>query len=193
MPPLKDPRQERFAREYIRHGRGERAVIAAGYKAKTWVEHGSTSASVQANKLLKLTHVRFRIQELQEQRARKADISDSYVLARLKKITERCLQEVRPILARGPGGAMVETGEFEFDSAGANKALYMIGTYLGMFEKTPQQVGGQTTNTQINFYFPQNHRVGNHGQHSNGSGEGSAAADTGRPKSVLALPSNGHS
>ena len=65
MPRLENPQEETFCIEYSRHKDGQRAVIAAGYNCKTWIEHGSTSASARASLLLKQDKIRLRIQEIQ--------------------------------------------------------------------------------------------------------------------------------
>ncbi len=173
--------------------------MAAGYKCKSWLKDGSSSASATANYLLKLTKVQFRLQELKEQRARKADVSDVYVLTKLKTIVARCLQDVRPIVdKRG-----FPTGEFEFDSQGANKSLQLIGDYLHMWTPPGKQSAEQsvTHNTQINIYVPTNLREKELtlGQRGNGSaGAGSAVVEVGRSEAPtggngLRLPGNGHS
>lgn len=45
-----------------------------------------------------------------------------------------------------------ETGEYRFDSAGANRALELLGRHLGMWGKGDKGSGAQ--NVQINYYFP---------------------------------------
>jgi hypothetical protein len=191
MPPLRDSREENFCREYAKHGHGQRAVVAAGYQVKTWLEHGSTSASVVANRLLKDIKVLGRIQELQEQRARRADVSVEYVLTKLKTVVQRGLQEVRPIFSNDG----TPTGEFEYDSHGVTQALKQIGTYLGMYDSKVAVPAGDTYNTQINFYVPENRRLREaNGRHSgNGSaGAGSEAGAVSGTTSLVTLPSNGH-
>lgn len=188
MPRLEHVQEETFCIEYSKHKDGQRAVIAAGYNCKTWLEHGSNSACVQASKLLRLDKVKQRIQEIQEIRARKADVSEVYVLSKLKRIVSQCMSDAQPVLAGGE-----PTGEYKFDSSGANKALQMIGDYLKMWTPDKQPVQGNVTNTQINIYMPQNDRHGaiTNGERSHGSaGAGSTLAADSRAQSGLCLPSN---
>src|SRR5262249_23736360 len=128
MPPLTDPKQENFCREYVKHSNGARACVAAGYDVKTWEADRSTSASSRAAMILKNDSIQRRIQELTEQRARKADVSVEYVLTKLKTVIQRSLQEVKakidPVTKR-------PTGEFEYDSKGVVSASKLIGEYLG--------------------------------------------------------------
>jgi hypothetical protein len=196
MPALKDHKEEAFCRAYAVHKQAERAVISAGYKCKTWKKDGSTSACVTANTLLKKLKVQERIQELVEIRALKADVSVEYVLAKLKTVVRRSLQEVRPVIDH----LGLPTGEFQYDSKGATGALKLIGEYLGMYSdkllpQTPQ--GGNTYNTQVNFYIPDNNRtkVMVNGHSGNGSeSQGSAISTTegsARGAGKLSLPTNG--
>lgn len=193
---LKEPREEAFCRAYVIHKQGERAVIAAGYQCKTWKKDGSTSASVQANVLLKKPKVQERIQELTEARARKADVSIEYVLTKLKTVVQRSLQEVRPVLDHDG----TPTGMYEYDSKGATGALKLIGEYLGMYSdkilpKDP--ASGNTYNTQVNFYIPDNNRTkvilnGNSGVGSESKGSPvSTAEGAARGAGKLSLPTNG--
>jgi hypothetical protein len=198
VPTLKEHKEEAFCRAYVIHKQAERAVIAAGYQCKTWKKDGSTSACVQANVLLKKPKVQQRIQELTEARARKADVSIEYVLTKLKTVVQRSLQEVRPVLDREGE----PTGVYEYDSKGATGALKLIGEYLGMYSDKllPQdKQGGDTYNTQVNFYIPDNNRtkVIANGHGSNGSESARSPVSTAegptRGAGKLCLPTNGAS
>ncbi len=83
--PLKDQRREAFCREYTRHGDKQRAVVAAGFNCKTW-EEGSTSASAMGCKLMGEEQVLERVQYLQEQRMRQADLTEVSIVKELKRI-----------------------------------------------------------------------------------------------------------
>ena len=183
--PIDDAKRETFAREYSRHGKGERAVVAAGYNVKTWAEK-STSASVTANRLLKDDKVRQRIQWLQENRARKADFTELKLLRELKRIA---LFDIRKIYTES--GDIKPVAEWDADAAAAVNAVeveklfgdsgsgrkghigYTIKVktsdkiaaidklmkYFGMLE-APSDPASVTNieNQQVNFYLPENPR-----------------------------------
>ena len=69
-------------------------------------------------------------------------IDRAWVMANLVKVAERCMQD-EPV--RDKEGN--PTGEYGFDSAGAIKALNLIGLEVGMFKRDPAQIN---INTQIN-------------------------------------------
>jgi hypothetical protein len=70
--------------------------------------------------------------EITERAVEKASVDRAWVLSRLKKVADRCLQE-EPVMVRGEA-----TGEYKFDSAGANRALELLGKELGMFVERKQ-------------------------------------------------------
>lgn len=183
--PIDDVKREKFALEYSRHGKGERAVVAAGYNVKTWSDK-STSACVTANRLLKDDKVRQRIQWLQENRARKADFTELKLLRELKRIA---LFDIRKIYTES--GDLKPVTEWDSDTAAAVNAVEvekLFGTnddgrrahigytvkvktsdkiaaidklmkYFGMLE-TPTDPASVTNieNQQVNFYLPENPR-----------------------------------
>jgi len=183
--PIDDIKREKFALEYSRHGKGERAVVAAGYNVKTWAEK-STSASVTANRLLKDDKVCQRIQWLQENRARKADFTELKLLRELKRIA---LFDIRKIYTES--GDLKPVTEWDADTAAAVSsveveklfgvnddgrkahvgytvkvktsdklaAIDKLMKYFGMLE-TPTEPSSITTieNQQVNFYLPENPR-----------------------------------
>lgn len=183
--PIDDIKREKFALEYSRHGKGERAVIAAGYNVKSWSEK-STSACVTANRLLKDDKVRQRIQWLQENRARKADFTELKLLRELKRVA---LFDIRKIYTET--GDLKPVTEWDADTAAAVSAVeveklfgdsgsgrkghigYTIKVktadkiaaidklmkYFGMLD-TPADPASVTNieNQQVNFYLPENPR-----------------------------------
>jgi hypothetical protein len=56
----------------------------------------------------------------------KAGIDKAWVVERLRSVVERCLQ-AEPVLNREGN----QTGEFNFNAAGANKALELLGKEIG--------------------------------------------------------------
>lgn len=60
--------------------------------------------------------------------AERGDISPDGVLARINEVANRCMQSM-PVLDKEGN----ETGEYRFDSAGALKALELLGKHLALF------------------------------------------------------------
>lgn len=112
----------------------EEAVTASDakvslYTARKW-EHPNTG-----NKL-----IRQRIEELnaiaQQNAILQSGLNREWVINRLMRVVDRCLQ-AEPVMDRNGE----PTGEYRFDSAGANGALRMLGDTLGLFkpaEKKPE-------------------------------------------------------
>jgi phage terminase small subunit len=119
-------RQEMFANEYIIDLNATQAAIRAGYSEKTSYSIGQ--------RLLKHVEVVARVKELKDKRAEKLELDAFWVLERLKSISDRSMQ-AEPVLEWDPGEkAMIESGEYQFDSQGANRATELIGKHIGMFD-----------------------------------------------------------
>ena len=71
----------------------------------------------------------------------KSGLDRSWVIERLMTVVERCLQH-EPVLDREGN----ETGEFKFDSNGANRALQLLGSELGMFTPKEEKPGDEYAN-----------------------------------------------
>lgn len=127
-------KQEAFIREYIIDLNATQAAIRAGYSEKTATEQGS--------RLLTNVKVRARIEELQNERAEKLKLNAEWVLNRLKEISDRCMTAEPVMTFDYESKSMIETGEYQFDSTGANKATELIGKHLGMFKDKVEITGG---------------------------------------------------
>lgn len=119
-------KQDMFCREYIIDLNGTQAAIRAGYSVK--------GASQQASVLLANPKVSARIKELKDNRADELELDAYWVLKRLKDISDRAMQAEPVMQFDAVAGEMVETGEYEFDSNGANRATELIGRHIGMFD-----------------------------------------------------------
>lgn len=119
-------KQERFCQEYLIDLNGTQAAIRAGYSEDT--------AKVIASENLTKPYIKKRIKVLQEQIALRLEISQDWVLKRFKDISDRCMT-AEPVMVRDENGNIVESGEYKFDSSGANKATEAIAKHLGFFEK----------------------------------------------------------
>ena len=122
-------KQEMFCREYIIDLNATQAAIRAGYSEKTAKDIGCEN--------LAKPNIAERIQTLFNERAEKAEISAEWVLNNLKSVAVRCMQE-EPVMVKGDNG-MEPSGEYKFDSSGANKSLELIGKHLKLFTDKVEQ------------------------------------------------------
>ena len=121
--------QKAFADQYCIHFNATKAAISAGYSKKT--------ATVQASQLLTLDEIAKYIEDKQSIISKEAEVDAVWVRKRFKTISDRCMQEV-PVMIHD-GEQWVESGEYKFDSAGANKATEALGKIIGVFEKDNEQ------------------------------------------------------
>lgn len=117
-------KQIRFCEEYLIDLNATQAAIRAGYSEQT--------ARVIAAQNLSKLNIQEKISELRKNISSKLELDAQWVLQRLKDISDRCVQ-AEPVMIRNSNGEMEESGEYRFDSAGANKATELIGKHLGMF------------------------------------------------------------
>ncbi len=119
------PRQELFCREYIIDYNGKQAAARAGYSEK--------SAETQAARLLRNDKVLSRVRELQAEQVKRLSISADWVILKLKETLDQCMAAV-PVMVWDPElKCKVESGDYVFDSKGAERALELIGKHIGMF------------------------------------------------------------
>ena len=120
------PKQERFCEEYVVDYNAGQAAKRAGYSEKAAPQIGC--------RLLKNANILARVRELQAEQAERLAITSDWTMVQLRECVMRCMQKT-PVLEWDPEAKeMVETGEWQFDSKGAAKALELIGRHLGMFE-----------------------------------------------------------
>jgi phage terminase small subunit len=120
-------KQQRFVAEYAVDLNATQAAIRAGYSPHTAKQQGSrllTDVDVAAALVNIQQQAVAKVAELVEERV----IDTAWVLARSVEIVERCMQAV-PVRDREGN----ETGEWEFDASGANKALDRIAKHTGGF------------------------------------------------------------
>ena len=114
------PKQEAFVEEYVKDYNGAGACRRAGYKEKY--------ADRVALQLLEKKHVRDAIEAKKAEKVKRVEVTEAYVVGKWLEIIERCTQGEQVIDSRGNA-----TGEWKFDSNGANRALDSLGKYLNMF------------------------------------------------------------
>lgn len=126
-------KQETFIREYMVDLNATQAAIRAGYSPKT--------ASEQGSRLLSNVKVRTRIDELISARKEKLELDAEWVLNRLMQVANQSMKAEPVMKWDYESRSMVETGEYTFDSSGANKALELIGKHLAMFKDKVEHSG----------------------------------------------------
>lgn len=137
--------QKRFAEEYLKCNNGTKAAIIAGYSEHT--------ARQQASQILNLEEVESYLDERRKAISEKSLVDAAWVQLQLKTLAERCMQ-AEPVLEK-IDGEWVPTGEYKFDSSGANKAIENLGKIVGVFEKDNKQ---KTESTVTIFELPNNGR-----------------------------------
>lgn len=125
--PLENDKEELFCHEYLIDLNQTRAYM------RTYAIENYDSAKALASKLFTNINIRTRIRELMNIRSQDTMVDACYVIESLKYIAEKC-QSAEPVMVwDNMAKCMVESGEYQFDSNGANKALELIGKHVGMF------------------------------------------------------------
>lgn len=124
-------KQKRFAAEYIIDCNATQAAIRAGYSKKT--------AGQQGFDLLKNPEIARTIEEQEQKRAIRTEVTQDEVIADLREVRDRCMQR-QPVMvydreAKCKVQATNERGEgiWQFDSNGACKSIELLGKSRGMF------------------------------------------------------------
>lgn len=132
-------KQQRFVDEYLVDQNGTQAAIRAGFSKRT--------AGSIASEYLDKPSIKSEIDRRMKVAADKADITAESILRRLNLVADRCIQEIDPIVnASGIFKRDRNTGKicFDFDSAGATRALELLGKTKGMFvDKHDVTIGGR--------------------------------------------------
>lgn len=134
-------KQRAFVFEYLKDHNATQAAIRAGYSEKTAYAIGSD--------LLKKVEVQAALVEQEKAVQAKSLVTASWVVMALKEVAERCMQRVpvmefnkaerrlEQVMATNEAGE--EVGVWEFDSAGANRALELLGKHTGAFKAESDQ------------------------------------------------------
>ena len=127
------PKQQRFVEEYLIDLNATQAAIRAGYSEKT-------AKSVGHENLTK-PDIAKAIQEAQNKRVERTEITQDYVLTNIQKVIERCMQvqQVDNCLTQTEGGELAQA--FMFKEQGALKGLELLGKHLGMFKDKVEHSG----------------------------------------------------
>lgn len=111
-------KQEAFCLEYLIDLNATQAAIRAGYSEKTATEMGYENLSKP--------HIAEKISKLKHERSEKTKIDAEWVLNQAVKVHLMCLQ-AEPVMSGGE-----PTGEYKFDSSGANKSLEIVGKHVNI-------------------------------------------------------------
>lgn len=123
------PKQELFCQEYLKDLNGTQAYKRAGYKVKN-----DKVAQTQSSRLLSNVMISSRVKELMDIRAEENKINNDWVIKQLINVVEKSSQ-IKPVMIWNPDTKqMEESGEYEYDSNGVNKALELIGKHIGTFD-----------------------------------------------------------
>ena len=125
---------QRFADKYFETLNGAESAIYAGFSEDT--------ARQKAWQLLQREDIQEYLQSLRAEYAEKSGISKQWIIERFKTISDRCVQEEPVFDSNG-----IPTGEYRFDSSGANNATAHLGKIIGVFEKDNEQ-------SKINLSIP---------------------------------------
>jgi len=123
------PKQDMFCKEYLIDLNATQAAIRAGYSKKTAYAMGHEN--LRKPKLAKIIGI------LNDERAKRTLVDGDWVLEKLQIVAERCMT-AEPVMVRGEDG-MEESGEYKFDSSGANKSLELIGRHHKLFTDKIEQ------------------------------------------------------
>lgn len=130
------PKQRAFINEYLIDLNATQAAIRAGYSEKTAYAIGQEN--------LKKLEIKEEIDKALQERSERVKLNADWVLKRLQLISDRCIQG-EPVYDREGN----PTGEWRFDSAGANKATELIGKHLGMFKDKIEHTGNMQFGIQL--------------------------------------------
>lgn len=118
-------KQTIFCEEYVKDYNATQAAIRAGYK--------ESNAASQASRLLKEPDILEEIRKQQKNALERASLTEEKVINQLEEVLSRCLSATPVMEWDYDEHCLKPTGEYQFDSKGALKAIELLGKHLGMF------------------------------------------------------------
>ena len=129
-------RQKKFCEQFLIHFNATQAAREAGYSNKTACSIGSenlTKPDIQAHLYSRRAEIRANTK-----------ITPEYITNGFNKVYGRCMEE-EPVFDKDGE----PTGEFKFNSSGANKALESLGRHIGYFNEDESESNNQTFTLKI--------------------------------------------
>lgn len=123
-------KQKSFCEQYLIDCNATQAAIRAGYNINSAKEGGYEN--------LTKPHVKEYMSVLIAQQEERTLITADSILIRLNQVANRCMQAELVIYNDSD---VPENAEYQFNAAGANKALELLGKHLGMFVERKEVSG----------------------------------------------------
>ncbi len=114
------PKQEAFVMEYMVDYNASQAAARAGYSA--------VNAGKIGYQLLEKNIIKEAIEAKKDEKDKRFVLTDAYIIEKWIQIIERCTQGEQVVNSIG-----IPTGEWKFDSNGANRALDSLAKIRGLF------------------------------------------------------------
>lgn len=144
-------KQKRFVEEYLVDLNATQAAIRAGYSEQTAYSIGQ--------RLLKKVEVQEAIQQAQNKRSERTQITQDEVIRRLLENSDIASGKKAIVLTqirKSEDGEIVgdDVAQFVYEPSSVNKALELLGKHLGMFaNKVDVTTDGKPLPTVINVTF----------------------------------------
>lgn len=139
--------QQRFCDLYLANGLNASKAYKEAYPScKT-----DLSARTNAARLLTNDNVSAYLAEKAEKASKSAQLDAEWIISRLMTIADRCMQAVPVEEFNHATKEMEQTGEFEFDSTGANKSLELLGKYKQLWTEKKEVKHTGTVSYQQNL------------------------------------------
>jgi len=122
------PKQAMFVDEYLKDLNASQAAVRAGYSKKNC---GKISGELMAK-----THIQREIARRRQDRVRRLELDQNYVIGNLMEVADRCLQH-EPVFDKEGN----PTGEYQFREQGAIRALELLGKHLALFTDKHEVTG----------------------------------------------------
>jgi len=130
--------REKFVLQ-IFSGLSQRKAYRVAYPSS---EHWKDSVvDVKASQLMADDKVKLRLQELRDEEVKETKYTKQWIMERFEGVFDKSSQAVPVMVYDRELGEYVETGEYKFDSSGANKALTEIGKLQGHYIEKVQLSG----------------------------------------------------